>query len=79
MPKETKATFRDGNLELTEELGLDEGEVVFVVVRKTPKKSEGSLDKFKSSAGAWKDDSRADRLAHIVQERREHGPDSEPK
>ena len=53
MGKEIKARFYRGKIELLENVELEEGEEIFITVRKAPS-PEAARDAFRRAAGAWK-------------------------
>ena len=53
MGKEFRARFYRGKIELLENVELEEGEEIFITVRKAPSPSE-ARDAFQRAAGAWK-------------------------
>ncbi len=53
MGKEIRARFSRGKIELLEKVELEEGEEIFITVRKAPSPAEAT-DAFQRAAGAWK-------------------------
>ena len=53
MGKEIRARFSRGKIELLEKVELEEGEEIFITVRKAPSPAE-ARDAFERAAGAWR-------------------------
>ncbi len=53
MGKEMRAKYFRGKIELLENVELEEGEEIFITVRKAPSPAE-ARDAFQQAAGAWK-------------------------
>ena len=53
MGKEIRARFSKGKIELLEKVDLEEGEEVFITVRKAPSPA-AAREAFQRAAGAWR-------------------------
>jgi predicted DNA-binding antitoxin AbrB/MazE fold protein len=53
MGKEIRARFSKGKIELLDKVEFEEGEEIFITVRKAPSR-EAAGDAFERAAGAWK-------------------------
>ena len=53
MGKEIRARFSRGKIELLETVELEEGEEIFITVRKAPSPAAAG-DAFRQAAGAWR-------------------------
>ncbi len=75
MGKEIRARFSRGKIELLEKVELEEGEEIFITVRKAPT-PEAARDAFRRAAGAWRGLVDTDALLKDIKESRNiHGRD----